>query len=815
MAHWIVVLTNISMVEFVILAVLATVQWYRHRIVGAGWAALAFALIAVVAVTSKVITDFDPHLLLNTWFIKGLVAGIFLMPYCFFRFAACFAKPRRSTSYLAIALTVGILVFTAFLRYFPAPGQPTPPEYLAFRLAFVVQWGVLFSYVVFRLMMAGAGSRTMAAKRMSLLAVAVAGLDLQVIAAALGLSGLTYSLISQAITVVMGALFLVALVVPSFLRVWWRKGEDEKFRLAVSELVSVGSSGEMASSLLPHVCGLVGAAAAALIDDNGVIVAQFPTADDADAEHGWSASDGASSERRGLVSVRTRFGPAHQLVVRVSPYMPYFGKDELRKLDELADMVGLAMERFELAEKMVHLAHHDLLTGLPNRGLFMERLTEAVGYVGRRSNALAVMYIDLDRFKLVNDRIDHAAGDAVLVEVSRRLAGVLRATDTAARVGGDEFVAFAEVENENGGVEVAERIRQIICSPMCIDDREMSVTASIGLVVTRKSTDEPINLLGDADRAMYLAKNTGRDHIQLFTGHIRDHAVERMTLERELDLAVLEGLLTLDYQPIFNLADGIAVGVEALVRWPHPQRGLLLGSTFVPVAEGSGLIVSLGTWVLNEACRQAAAWLRTNPGLEPFALWVNKSAGEFHRTDLVRSVMDILALHGLSPSRLGIEVSESVFMADTERLRTTTGELRARGVSIAIDNFGTGFSSLGYLERFPIDILKIDRSFVQGIGSEPGTTLVTACLAMAQSLGITTVAEGVESREQGAWLNQAGCDLAQGFAYGRPMSADEALKVLVDSRTSTSPREAPGELLAHRRAGVSGSHGAGISPRAG
>lgn len=787
------VLTNISMVEFVILAVLATVQWYRHRVIGAGWAALAFALLAVVALTSKIVTDFDPRLLLNTWFIKGLVAGIFLMPYCLFRFAASFRKPRRSTSYTAVALTLGILVFTAFLRYFPGPGQPNPPEYLAFRLAFVVQWGFLFSFVVYRLMMAGAGSGTMAAKRMRLLAVAVAGLDLQVIVAAFGLSGLTYSLMSQAITVAMGALFLVALVVPSFLRVWWRKGEDLRFRRTVAELVSVGSAGEMASGLLPHVCELVGAAAAALIDDNGVIVAQFPAVDD--AENGLDFSDGVSSERASLVSVRTPFGPAHQLVVRVSPYMPYFGNDELRKLDELADMVGLAMERFELAEEMVHLAHHDILTGLPNRALFMERLTEAVGYVGRRSDALAVMYIDLDRFKLVNDRIDHAAGDAVLVEVSQRLAGVMRATDTAARVGGDEFVAFAEVENENGGVEVAERIRQIICAPMCISDREMSVTASIGLVVTRKSSDEPINLLGDADRAMYLAKNTGRDHIQLFTGHIRDHAIERMNLERELDLAVLKGQLSLEYQPIFNLADGVAVGVEALVRWPHPQRGLLLGSTFVPVAEESGLIVSLGAWVLNEACRQAAAWLRTNPDLAPFALWVNKSAGEFHRTDLVRSVMDILALHGLAPSRLGIEVSESVFMTDTERLRTTTGELRARGVSIAIDNFGTGFSSLGYLERFPIDILKIDRSFVQGIGTEPGTTLVTACLAMAQSLGITTVAEGVESLEQGSWLNQAGCDLAQGFVYGRPMSANDAMRVLTSSQAHKAPREAPGELL--------------------
>jgi predicted signal transduction protein with EAL and GGDEF domain len=391
--------------------------------------------------------------------------------------------------------------------------------------------------------------------------------------------------------------------------------------------------------------------------------------------------------------------------------------------------------------------------------------------------------------------MDHAAGDTVLKEIARRLAGMTRGADMVARVGGDEFVAFAEVDDEHGAAEIAERMREALTVPMAIGEKELSVTASIGVAVSRDRTDDPATLLRDADKAMYLAKQAGRDHVQVFNGTVRDYANEQIDLESELAHAIDVGQLTLVYQPIFRLADGVGVGVEALVRWQHPERGLLQPDSFIPLAEASGLIVPLGAWVLTEACRQAASWMEAVSGLEPFTMWVNKSAGEFHRTDVVRSVMDTLAVNGLSSSRLGIEVTESVFMSDTERLRTTMSDMRAKGVSIAIDDFGTGFSSLGYLERFPIDILKIDRSFVMGIGHEPGTALVTACLAMAHSLGIATVAEGVESREQGAWLTAAGCDDVQGFGYCRPVDADAAIAILVSSRQGAQARTTPSELL--------------------
>jgi diguanylate cyclase (GGDEF)-like protein len=783
-------LRDVSLVEFVLLSLIAVTQWVRHRIRGAGWAALAFGILGAISVLSKAITQWDPTLLTNLWFDKALIASVLLLPYFLFRFAASFGPTRRATHIGAVTMTLVVVLATVLLRYFPFPGEPPPPGYWAFRLAFVIQWGFLFSYVVVRLWSGGIGVRTIATKRMRLLAVAVAGLDVQVIVAALGLTSTALTLATQLLTVIMGVLFLLALVLPSFLRLWWRKGQDQGFRQAVSDLVSVATSGEVAMRLLPHVCALVGASSATLSDESGNVVARFPTEGALplleDAPEIGSDEEGTGD----MISVTTRFGSAHNLTVTISPYMPYFGREELEKLDELADMVGLAMERCELNERVAFQASHDGLTGLPNRTLFLSRLAEALSYVGRRSDALAVMFIDIDRFKLVNDRINHAAGDAVLIETGRRLTANIRVLDTVARVGGDEFVAFAEIRDDREAVEVAERIREILSVPVFLADREVSVTASVGVVVTTERGADPTSLLGDADRAMYLAKGAGRDHVQLFSGQLRDWSVIQRDLEHELDAAIVEGQLSLVYQPIFRLSDGAAVGVEALTRWEHQERGTIAPETFIPLAEETGLIVPLGTWVLNQACRQAVEWLAMAPNLNPFTLWVNKSAGEFHRTDVIRSVMDTLAVSGLASHRLGIEVTENVFMSDTERLRATMSELRSKGVSIAIDDFGTGFSSLGYLERFRVDILKIDRSFVQGIGNEPGSSLVTACLAMAQSLGIATVAEGVESREQGAWLAQAGCDHVQGFAYARPLSAAEAFAVLTTHHeVADSPKE--------------------------
>jgi diguanylate cyclase (GGDEF)-like protein len=522
--HWIQVLANVAMVEFVLLAALTTAQWLRRRNPGAGWAALTFAILGGLSLLVK----FDPTVLSHQTVAKTLIALILVMPYCLFRFAASFRRPSAPVRYLAIALTAGIILFTFTLAYVPVPGYPPPPHFTAYRVAFAVQFGFLFSYVVLRLALAGAGEPPLAATRMRMLALAVAGLEVQVVVAALGLTGATVMLASQILTVVMGLLFLGALVLPSSLRVFLNRREDRSFREAMAELVAAGDSGDVAERLLPHVCALVGASKAALIATDGTVVARYPVQIATDSPHPWD--DDAHDGVQHRVTVRTHLGATHELAVVVSAYMPYFGSDELHKLDELAGMVGLAIDRCEMAERVAFQASHDGLTGLANRALFMERLDEALSHVGRRRSALAVLFVDLDRFKLVNDRADHSAGDAVLGEMARRLAGMTRGVDVVARFGGDEFVAFAEVDHEEDAIDMAERIRAGLSAPVRVGDAHLAVTASIGVVVTADGHTPSSALLRDADNAMYDAKRAGRDQVVLYHVNARDVANQKWGL---------------------------------------------------------------------------------------------------------------------------------------------------------------------------------------------------------------------------------------------------------------------------------------------
>jgi diguanylate cyclase (GGDEF)-like protein len=372
------------------------------------------------------------------------------------------------------------------------------------------------------LFLAGRGEPPIAASRMHLLALAVAGLETQVVVAALGLQGATVDLATQALTVVMGVLFLVALVLPSFVRVLLSRKEDVAFRRAVSELVSAGDSRDVAEHLLPHVCALVGAQWAALLAGDGTIVARSPAWTGDDGPAAWDPDGAGSGQRR--ITVQTRSGATHALAVKISPSMPYFGSEELRQLDQLADMVGLAIERCEMAEQMAFQASHDGLTGLANRTMFMERLEEAMHHVGRRRASLAVLFIDLDRFKLVNDRADHSAGDRVLNEMANRLTAMTRGVDLVARFGGDEFVAFAEVDHENDALDMAERIRTGLSAPVAVGGGQLVVTASVGVVMTTDGSTSPAALLRDADNAMYEAKRSGRDQVVLFHSNARDLA---------------------------------------------------------------------------------------------------------------------------------------------------------------------------------------------------------------------------------------------------------------------------------------------------
>jgi diguanylate cyclase (GGDEF)-like protein len=516
--HWTHVLSNVSLVEFVLLAALTTLQWVRHRIRGAGWVALSFAILGGLSLALKI----DPGLVTNHNVAKGLIALLLVMPYCLFRFAATFRTPTRLVRSLAVVLTVGIVLFTFTLTYLPAPGVPAPPHYLAYRIAFLVAFGFLCGYVVVSLFLAGRGEPPIAASRMHLLALAVAGLEIQVVVAALRLQGPTVDLVTQTLTVVTGVLFLVALVLPSFVRVFLSRKEDVAFRHAVSELVSAGDSRDVAEHLLPHVCALVGAQWAALLASDGTVVARYPVWTDDDASDASDTGGNANGQRR--VTVQTTSGATHALAVKISPSMPYFGSEELRQLDQLADMVGLAIERCEMAEQMAYQASHDGLTGLANRTMFMERLEEALQHVGRRRSSLAVLFIDLDRFKLVNDRADHSAGDLVLNEMANRLTAMTRGVDLVARFGGDEFVAFAEVDHERDALDMAERIRAGLSEPVAMGNGQLVVTASVGIVITADGSTSPAALLRDADNAMYEAKRSGRDQVVLFHGNARDLA---------------------------------------------------------------------------------------------------------------------------------------------------------------------------------------------------------------------------------------------------------------------------------------------------
>jgi diguanylate cyclase (GGDEF)-like protein len=513
LTHWTQVLGDISIVEFVALAVLTTLQWVRHRIRGAGWVALAFAILGGVALVLRV----DPSLS-NQTAAKSLLALVLFMPYCLFRFAASFQRPRPAVRGLALGVTVGIIAFTFALQHLPLQGYAAPPHFLAYRAAFFVQFGFLLAYVVIRFLRAGAGEPPIAATRMRLLAIAVVGLEVQVVVLTLGLTGATVTLASRALAVVMGVLFLAALALPSFLRIVLGRNDDQAFRRALSELVAAGKPSDVAEGLLPHVCALVGATQAALLSRDGTVVARCPT-----ERTPW---DGGS-DRGGRILVRTRSGTSHELAVLISSYMPYFGGDELHKLDQLAGMVGLAIERCEMAEAMEYQASHDGLTGLANRSLFVERLAEALGHVGRRRRELAVLFIDLDRFKLVNDRADHSAGDLVLSEMANRLATLTRGVDVVARFGGDEFVAFAEVDHEEDALDMAERIRRGLAVPMTVRDMDLSITASVGVVVTADGSATPGQLLREADDAMYTAKRGGRDQVVLFEANARDVAHQK------------------------------------------------------------------------------------------------------------------------------------------------------------------------------------------------------------------------------------------------------------------------------------------------
>ncbi|HMX15874.1 MAG TPA: EAL domain-containing protein [Rhodocyclaceae bacterium] len=420
------------------------------------------------------------------------------------------------------------------------------------------------------------------------------------------------------------------------------------------------------------------------------------------------------------------------------------------------------------ADRIEYLAHHDALTGLCNRFCLEGRLAQSLLEAKREQRTLAVMFIDLDRFKVINDALGHHVGDLLLVQVAERLQSCMRESDIVSRLGGDEFVVVSTrlVDAADAGL-VAARILNALDVPYTLEGRVLHATPSIGVSVFPDNGDDPATLMKCADAAMYSAKEKGRNGFQFFTATMTAAATERLELERDLRAALQEGQFELHYQPQISTADGRTRGMEALLRWRHPRRGMVSPMTFIPIAEETGVIIPLGLWVLDEACRQLAAWRAD--GIVDLRVAVNLSAQQLRSPDLIDDVRNTLAKHGLGAGDLELEVTETTAMTDPERAIGQLKALRDLGVDLAIDDFGTGYSSLAYLKLLPIQTLKLDRAFVCDIETDDNDAAISgATVALAHSLDLRVVAEGIETEGQGAFLRHHGCDMLQGYLYGRP-----------------------------------------------
>jgi diguanylate cyclase (GGDEF)-like protein/PAS domain S-box-containing protein len=448
-------------------------------------------------------------------------------------------------------------------------------------------------------------------------------------------------------------------------------------------------------------------------------------------------------------------------------------------------------ERKAFENQLTHQAFYDSLTGLPNRPLLLERLRRALVHAARLGSKVGVVFIDLDNFKLINDSLGHQIGDELLVQATGRLQSCVRAADTVARIGGDEFVVVLEhLLSEADALPVTSAIAKEFLRTFAIGGRDLMVTVSMGMAMGDGGPEQAAILLGNADIAMYRAKSDGKGRYVAFHTSMQVDTLARLELENDLRRAIANGELRVHYQPIVSVASARVTEMEALVRWQHPTRGLLPPASFIEIAEQTGLIVPLGKWVLEEGCRQMAAWHAEVLTIPPMSLSVNLSPREFQSPNLVDEVARILLATGLPAGCLKLEITEGIVMRDVEATITTLWRLKQLGIRIAIDDFGTGYSSLGYLKRLPVDVLKIDRSFVSGLGrNSEDAAIVRAIIAMAKSLGLAVTGEGVETEEQADLLGAWGCDRGQGYYYGKPLdgAATAALLRAADTAEGVNP----------------------------
>jgi diguanylate cyclase (GGDEF)-like protein/PAS domain S-box-containing protein len=440
----------------------------------------------------------------------------------------------------------------------------------------------------------------------------------------------------------------------------------------------------------------------------------------------------------------------------------------------LHDLGAVREQTLELS----HAAQHDFLTGLPNRSLVNDRITQAISFAARYTKQLAVMFVDLDLFKRINDSLGHAVGDKLLQQVATRIVACVRRSDTVGRIGGDEFIVLlSQVGHAEDAVFIARKILSSLAAPYLIEQKQIQINASIGVSTYPGDGTDSETLIHRADTAMYEAKKLGRNNCQFFRPEMQARVLEWQSLEGSLRCALKRNEFTLVYQPKIDLSTGEISGVEALLRWNHPERGLIQPLKFVPIAEESGLIVPIGQWVLLEACRQARAWM--DAGLPPVRIAVNVSAWQFAAKDFLSSVRAALISTGIDPCNLELELTETVLMQDAESAVQMLRALKAIGVQLAIDDFGVGYSSFSYLRKFPLDALKVDRSFINDISSNPdNATILSALINIGKSFKHRVVAEGVETEEQLHFLQKEGCSEGQGYFFCRPVIAEKFAQFL-------------------------------------
>jgi diguanylate cyclase (GGDEF)-like protein len=450
----------------------------------------------------------------------------------------------------------------------------------------------------------------------------------------------------------------------------------------------------------------------------------------------------------------------------------------------LARFTTAARQRESAQDALAHQATHDELTGLVNRPLLLDRVAHALAQRRKHDSQVALLYFDLDRFKPINDTWGHRAGDAVLVEVSRRVQCVLRDGDTLARVGGDEFVVLCEgISGPHDAITIAERVLTAVSDPIVLGDATVTVGASIGIAMPTASSVAPEALVKDADAAMYRAKERGRDRYEIYDAAMADWLEQRRETEAALQRALTRDELRLVYQPVVRMSTGELAGFEALIRWERPGHGMVSPADFITIAEDTGLIVPIGEWVLAQACRQLATWNRAYPDRAPLDIAVNVSVRQFRQPGFVTALEHVLAETGIDPSWLMLEVTESMLLTDADAALARLDTAKALGVRLAIDDFGTGYSSLAYLRRFPLDVVKIDKTFTQDLGHEAAdTTLIAGVVALTHVLGHTIVAEGAETVEQVMTLQALRCDFVQGYFFSAPLEAIDADALVAGDR---------------------------------